>query len=183
VIYLAAAIWGGIWWRLRGGAFTALTGIDPGTGGMRAIAAAEMSLPLAIINPRWLLMIPALWVAWSLAGWGAFQSMGTSPVDEKNWIARALERIGFRSPFWNDAVGMAIEGVMVMIWPMLVVAWLAPPHAWFVPLSGLMFSPIYLAAQKAPWLPNMGRFARAGSEWAEVGVGAWVGMVILEAAL
>ena len=37
-----AALWGAVWWRLRGGAFTALPGLDPGTGGMRAIAAAGL---------------------------------------------------------------------------------------------------------------------------------------------
>lgn len=179
-----AIVWGGMWWRLRGGAFTAITGIDPGTGGMRAIAAVGMTAPLAFVDPLWLALAPAFWVAWSLAGWGAFQSMGESPVDKGNWLAVDLERAGASSSLANDLIGMALEGWMVMSVPAIVVWCLqGVDTAAVVALSGLMFSPIYLIAQRSPRLPDFGRFANAGSEWAEVFVGAWVGLVLAVAAV
>lgn len=180
-----AVVWGGVWWRLRDGAFTALTGIDPGTGGMRAIAAVCMAAPLALMDWHWLALAPALWVAWSLAGWGAFQSMGASPVDQGNWLAVDLERAGARSPISNDIIGMALEGLFVT--SVLGTAVAALTYGVIlslaVSLSGLMFSPLYLVAQRSKRLPNFGRFANAGSEWAEVFVGAWVGLVLAVAAL
>lgn len=169
----AASLWGGLWWRFRGGAFTALTGIDPGTGGMRAIAAFFMAAPLLLIDWRYVAMIPTLWIAWSLAGWGAFQSMGASPIEEKNPVAHFLEKIGITDPTWNDLLGMAIEGVFVMAIVSLVPAFVT--HDWakypFVAMTGIFFSPLYFSAQHIPRKPDFGRFARGGSEWGEVLVG------------
>lgn len=184
-ILVAAALWGGIWWRFRGGAFTALTGINPGTGGMRAIAAVCMAAPLLLIDWRYVAMMPALFVAWSLAGWGAFQSMGVSPIEETNPVAHGLERIGVTSPLWNDLLGMAIEGIFVMAIVSLVPAfvkhdwWLYAIDVW----TGATFGPLYWIAQHSPWRPNLGRFAKGGSEWGEVLVGAYVAVVVTTSAL
>lgn len=184
-ILVAAAIWGGIWWRFRGGAFTALTGIDPGTGGMRAIAAVGMSAPLLLIDWRYVAMMPALWIAWSLAGWGAFQSMGESPIEEKNPVAHGLERIGVTSPMWNDILGMAIEGIFVMAIVSLVPAFVKDDWSFYIfdTLTGAMFAPLYWVAQHSPWKPNLGRFAKGGSEWGEVLVGAFVAFDVTTSAL
>jgi hypothetical protein len=170
----AAALWGGLWWRLRGGAFTALTGFDPGTGGMRAIAAAALVLPLALFDWHLAGLVPVLWLGWSCAGWGAFQGMGASPVDRSNPVAGVVAFLGARSPLANCLAGMAVEGVALMTWLAL---FLPTPAFFFVAAAGLAFAPLYFGAQRSPWLPDCGRFARAGSEWAEVLVGAWVALV------
>ena len=190
IAVLLSLVWGGMWWRFRGGAFTALTHIDPGTGGMRAIAAVAMSIPVILNYPHLVsvLSIPGLWVAWSLAGWGAFQGMGHEvSVEQKNPVAHILSR-RIRSLLALDVLGMAIEGIHVMT---ILTIFLAPAlymrggTTWLIEagvlllLSGTTFSPIYDLMQHIKRLPNLGRFARAGSEWAEVTVGVWVMWVLL----
>lgn len=177
----AAVIWGGIWWRLRGGAFTALTGIRPGTGGMRAIAGIGMGAPMAICSWHYAAMMPALSIVWSLAGWGAFQSMGSSPIEEKNPVASTLERMGVTNPTANDLLGMGVEGVFIMLLLSLVPALIT--HDWTLyplfALSGVMFSPLYFIPQRLISFPSLRNFAVAGQEWGEVLVGAWVGFALV----
>lgn len=183
-IIVAGAIWIGIWWRLRGGGFTALTGLDPGTGGMRALAAAGMSAPLIGLGGLWwALMVPALWIAWSLAGWGAFQGMGRSPVGDKNPVERVLSR--YLAPLPMCLIGMAIEGAYTMTLPGAVTGWCvgSPLLGLLVMLSGTGFAPIYYCAQHLRTVPDLGRFEHGGSELAECLVGAWVGVVLTASAL
>ncbi len=175
-----AALWGAVWWRLRGGAFTALTGLDPGTGGMRAIAAAGLVAPLLAVSWHYAALMPAWWVAWSLAGWGAFQSAGTSAPETSNPLCAALVRCGLSGTALCLA-GMAIEGVYTLIVPSAVLAALQwRVDTLFLPLAGAAFALLYLIAQRFPML-NFGRFARAGSEWGEVFVGAFVGVIFWSA--
>lgn len=173
--------WGGVWWRFRGGALTTMTGFNPGTLGMRAIAAVAMGTPLAWFGLWWLTMIPALYIAWCLAGWGAFQGMGHETfVEEKNPVARTLEKISSNERF-IDLFGMALEGLLVMtIIGAVPGAILHSLLTWIVvTLSGIVFAPIYFVWQWFLPLPNFGKFSRAGSEWAEVSVGAWVAIVVV----
>lgn len=179
-----AALWGGMWWRFRGGALTTLTGFDPGTGGMRAIAAGAMSLPLVLLGGLWwFTMIPALWIGWSSAGWGAFQSMGASPVEEKNEIAHFLSKFMSRVPMC--IVGMAIEGWLTLALPGAMVGLIDDSAVLgaMVALTGIVLSPVYLIWQRMPKLPDAGRFAKAATEWAEVSVGAIVQTVLVAAAI
>lgn len=166
--------WCAVWWRLRGGALTALTGWDPGTGGMRAIAAGAMTAPLLLLGWVWVFLIPALWLGWAVAGWGAFQGMGASPVEMKNPVARFLAR--FLSGVWLCLVGMAIEGFYALLGADVVIALISDVRLFA--LIGLGFAPLYWLAQKSPWRPDAGRFARGGSEWAEVLVGGWFGLAL-----
>lgn len=173
------ALWGGVWWRFRGGALSALTGFDPGTSGMRAIAAVAIGSPMVAGGELFLLIIPLWWIAWSLAGWGAFQSMGhETTVEMKNPVAAFLERCGLGKTM-IDIIGMAIEGILTLTLPGLLLGWLIHPWigAVFI-LCGIGFAPLYLLADRGPYRPDWGRFARAGSEWGEVLVGAWVGVVL-----
>ena len=188
-ILTLAALYGGIWWRFRGGGFTALTGFDPGTGGMRAIAAAAIALPLLLFGWWWALMFPALWCGWSLAGWGSYQGMGYAgeKIDTANESARLLMRNpGLRSDLEHlDFVGMMVEGLRCMFLPAAATAWAT--HSWWgllVWAVGILFAPAYWIAQKRkPWWPRLGRFAQPGSEWGEVLVGAEVYAAIVAAAL
>lgn len=185
-LYPIAAIWGGLWWRLRGGAFTAMTGLDPGTGGMRAIAAVGLGAPLAFYSWHLLVVIPVLWLTWAMAGWGAFQGMGDeTAVEEKNQIAHLLETVR-QNKYFIDIVGMAIEGAFCVLCISIAPA-IYLHHYWLIAygaLVGTAFAPLYFIAQHSPWKPDFGKFAKAGSEWGEVLVGmlvaAWV-IVILSA--
>jgi hypothetical protein len=177
LIYIAS-VWGCFWWRLRGGAFTAWTGYDPGTGGMRAIAAVGMIAPLVFINWHCVYLIPAMWIGWSLAGWGVFQGMGRSLNERPNIMGIFLNKIGVKNQPIHDLVGMAIEGVYCLI-PVAIVIFLIT-HSLFmaivVLLSGLMFSPLYFIGQRASWVPSIGWFEHpwARNEICECLVGAWV---------
>lgn len=172
--------WYGVWWRLRGGALTALTGFDPGTGGMRAIAASAMAAPLMLVSWHYAVMFVVFWVTWSLAGWGAFQGMGQeAAVEISNPIAKALNSLGLRK-LSIDLAGMAIEGFFCCA--MISIAPLVQTHRISVlPLLGLFFAMAYLVPQRLVKFPSTGKFATAGSEWGEVLVGLLVGaMVALE---
>lgn len=180
--------WFAVWWRFRGGALTALTGFNPGTGGMRAIAAVAMAVPVGLLSHWWFLLAPLLWLAWSTAGWGAFQGMGHEhTVEEKNELAHLLSLLT-SSMVRIDLAGMAIEGFWVMCFA-LVPGWIVywhTEHIWQVSVmctTGLLFSPIYYVWQTRPRVPNFGHFASGGSEWAEVTVGALVGIVVALVAL
>lgn len=187
MILALAALWGGVWWRLRGGALTALTGWPgPGSTGLtRAICAVGMGSPLMALGWHYAIMMPALWLVWSLAGWGAFQSMGTSPIEEKNPVAKLLEKLGVTDPTCNDLAGMAIEGVLILAALGLVPA--AITHHWLlypaIPALGVWFALLYFIPQRifTPPIP-IPRFADGGSEWAELLVGAWVAFVLVWAA-
>ena len=172
-----AAVWGGIWWRLRGGGFTDMTGIDPGTGGMRAIAAVGMVLPLAFVSWHYLALMPAFWVAWSLAGWGAFQGMQRVYSSRPNPVARVLLALGLNGVALC-LVGMASEGIYALVVPSIALD-LLHGLPW-LPLAGVGFAPLYLIAQSVRF-PDLGRFAAPGpgTEWAEVMVGAWVAVAVV----
>jgi hypothetical protein len=171
-------VWGGLWWRFRGGAFTTITGFDPGTGGMRAIAAVFMMIPLSLCSPVFLWLIPVMWISWSIAGWGAFQGMTGGPPEEKNWVCMALVKLGITG-VTRDIIGMAIEGMITLLLPGIAFGIIvgSVPVGIGVTVAGIMFSPIYYAMSRSPWLPDWGKFAKADTEWAEVLVGCWVAAV------
>lgn len=150
---------------------------------MRAIAAVGLVLPLLAASWHYVALMPAFWVAWSLAGWGAFQSMGQSPVDMDNPVAAELDRLGLTNPTDNDMAGMAAEGMLVMQIIAGVLGITVFPHVLVLLAlwaSGVAFAPLYYLPQRLIAFPNLGRFAKAGSEWGEVLVGAWVmGLLVL----
>lgn len=184
LIIVYGALWGGIWWRMRGGALTGLSGWDPGTGGMRAIAAVALAAPLVAIGGWWwALMIPALWIGWSIAGWGCFQGMGKSPIGVKNPVERLLSR--HFAPVPMCFFGMAIEGAYCMALPGIAAGWITAswPAGLAVMLAGLGFAPIYYYAQHLHAVPDLGRFEHAETELAECLVGAWIGLTLTAIAL
>lgn len=183
LLMAAGGLWGGVWWRLRGGALTAITGFDPGTGGMRAIAAAAMALPLALVHWQYAGMFVVLWLVWSTAGWGAFQRMGIGEVtpEVKNPIARVLAGWGLLG-LEIDIPGMALEGIWCtggITLGMLLCVWELPTFLMVgvAVLCGVMFSVLYLIADRVITLPPTGRFAQ-GQEWSEVLVGVNVGLMM-----
>ncbi len=186
--YLLAALWGGVCWRARGGGMTDCTGINPGTGGMRAIAAVAMVAPLLRANWLAALLMPALWIGWSTSGWAAFMGMADDTVADrakaKNWLARILSPLP--SPAFNT-IGMAIEG-MICVLPAAIAIFAVHRTFWLaaaVLLSGVMFTPAYWVVKATPWVPNCGCFipSRSRTAWGETLVGAWVLSVLLWAVL
>lgn len=179
-----AALWGGMWWRLRGGAFTALTGFDPGTSGMRAIAAVGLAGPLMVLSWHYAILAPAFWVAWSIAGWGAFQGMGiasTGPMS--NPVGVVLEDLGVRSLLTLDLIGMAAEGMITLAVPAGAMVGLemwqgVPPIGSFLALAGLLFAPSYYIPRYVFTFPSLGKFATVQTEWGEVLTGASVGLAV-----
>jgi hypothetical protein len=170
----------GIIWRLRGGAFTTLTKIDPGTDGARAIAAVLIPLMLMCmtLNPLVPLVGITLMLGLMMTGWGAFQGMGLPPINmpERSWLRNIPLDLGFpENTFWHDFIGMAAAGVVCML-PSMIAALSFGHHAWVLLISGLGFAPAYaLARLEHPAIPN---FAQ-GQEWGEFYTGVVVGAGLL----
>lgn len=170
----------GVVWRLRGGAFTALTGLNPGTDGARALAAVLIPLMVSYDagRPELLILALPLFVGLMLSGWGPFQGMGlpAAGVPESSWL-RWLPLI-LRLPkgtFWHDFAGMAQAGAVCMCFTYLFALRLGH-HAWALLIAGVMFAPAYALARLN--FPAIKNFA-AGQSWGEVFAGAAVGAGLL----
>jgi hypothetical protein len=145
---------------------------------MRAIAAVGASLPLLAVSWHYVALVPILWLTWACAGWAAFQGMGAeTSVELTNPVAYALANWARLSNIWVDLCGMAIEGLFCTVAISTVPEFV---HGrWSLgDLGGLMFAPLYYVAQRIFVFPDLGKFARAGSEWGEVLVGALVGAIV-----
>ena len=176
MIYLALAAWGGFCWRARGGGLADATGFRFwGTSATRAIFACLMVLPLLPLTWRALLLIPALWGGWSLAGWGAFQDMGADRnIERPNPVGSLFSRL---KPLAHDMAGMVVEGLICMALPAVAVAVAHPSvRALVVLLCGPLFALLVLTGDRLP-LPTLGRFLPAAG-WREVLVGAMVEAVL-----
>lgn len=178
------AVWSGVAWRFRGGAFTTLTGINPGTDGARALGAVMIGAPLAGLTHHWLVLtiVPAIVVGLMLTGWGPFQGMGTEPastVPEKSWLRWLPSHLGLPpNHFGQDFVGMGLAGLVCLL-PVSVCAVFLGPHPWagaFVAAVGAVGFPLAytLALVGFPTIP---RFA-TGQSWGEVFAGAILGAAL-----
>jgi hypothetical protein len=168
-------------WRLGGGAFTTLTGLNFGTDSARVLRST-----IALIFPiffGWyaLLALPALFAGICLAGWGAFQGMGTETgiVLESSWKRALPNAFGLRAgTFWHDFVGMLLCGALCVLPLTIVLGGLAMtgrntfPSAMIVWLAGFGFAPCYALARLVPW--GIPKFA-GRQEWGEVLTGAMLG--------
>lgn len=184
------ALYVGIVWRLRGGAFTALTSLDPGTDGARLAAAVLIAAPLYFIHHDWraLLLVPAVLIGLVLAGWGPFQGMGTENVPgylpERSWL-RALPRaLGLQAgTYAHDLLGMIQAGLVCVAPAALLVAWVSHWTVSFPALvlaAGAGFGAAYSVARIG--LPTIGKFV-TGQAWGEVLAGAGFGAALAAAFL
>ena len=183
-LFAAYVVWAGIVWRMRGGAFTTLTGIDPGTQGARALAALALSLPLVTIaSPVWLafLVAPGILFGLMLSGWEEFQGMGTETgylLTEKPgyWPRRLPSMLGLQvGTFPYDVMGMMQVGVLCMLPSILLLANWCRERVLFLVVAGLLFGPAYLMARFLH--PDAGKFAK-GQEWGETFTGMIVGAAL-----
>ena len=184
--FLAAFIvWCAIWWRFRGGAFTTITGINPGTNGMRAIACAMIAAPLLYLNHHYLIIL-SLWVALTvglmLTGWEEFQMMGVGGSLETEkpgfWMRKLPNLLGLKmGTVLYDSVGMGEAGVVAMFPATFALAfWFGIPSLRLLVVGSLFWLP-YVIARFVPF-PTIPRFAQ-GASWGEIFVGMLVGAGLL----
>lgn len=178
--YLIIAIVGAILMRLRGGAFSTLTGIRLGTDTARAIYAVPMGAALAIASHHFsafLLAIP-LFVGLLITGWGPFQGMGlkapTTP--EKSWMRWLPNLLGLKTgTVGQDAFGLAEAGLVFMLPVALVCGWFY--GQFIVILAGLLW-PVAYGIPRLVSLPTIPNFA-SGQSWGECFTGAFAGIALL----
>jgi hypothetical protein len=173
-------------WRLRGGAFATLSGVNIGTSATRIAAALLMALIFYVATRSYwgFGLAPCLFAGMSVAGWGPFQGMGLEQdpgyVPEKSWLRWLPEQLGLKpGTFFHDFVGMAEAGAVCVLPSALFVAWL---NGWslaaflLVIFAGLGFSVAYTLAKLIPF-PTIPRFAE-GQAWGEVLAGALLGAAL-----
>lgn len=174
----ALAVYGSAVWRLRGGAFAALSGINIGTPATRAACGFLLALPLAALvrDPRALLLWPALFAGLSCVGWGPFQGLqaGTAAGAQRDGpYVWAVDRLGFEpsSPWWS-IVGLMICAAVCFA-PAAAVAWWLDPRGWWV-LAAMVpwFPPAYWLGSLLPTLGSGPRWRNVFTAWGEALVGA-----------
>ena len=184
MIYLIAAFYGAVVWRIRGGAFTAATGVDLGADGGRSFCGAAFAAPLAYLAHDWrlLALAPAFFIGLALIGWGPYMDMNADHGNEKpspwSWIPG---RIGIPADsLAHDLIGMASAGTLCVAFPAGVLWWLHLQW-WCVLGVGPLFAPLYLLADRLP-LPTC-VVVDDGPAWGEVFVGALLGVALVVGAL
>jgi len=147
---------------------------------MRAIAAVAMAAPLALFTWHWLALIPALFLGWSVSGWGAFQGMRVVSDDPKNPLALLIRKLGMTG-LGGCILGMTISGLICVAPSALIVGllgWTWYPAA-LILVSALAFPLAYFLAVRCWVGAPLGVFASMGStQWGEILVGASVGATI-----
>jgi hypothetical protein len=168
-------------WRLGGGAFTTLTGIELGTDTARLFRIAPTVIYVIAFYSPWTLLAPiALFAGLTIGGWGPFQGMGLpSPsMPEQSWLRWLPERMGFKTgTLAHDFIGMVEAGILCMAPLALVVGFTQGFVAYAILISaGAGFAPCYLLARRGfPSIPN---FAE-GQSWGEVFTGALIGAALV----
>ena len=168
--------------RLRGGAFTTLTGLSLGTDGARGgFALAVAALMMLVLHAVWPWPLAAtMFVGLIVTGWGPFQGFGivTKLVAEKSWMRWLPERLGFWPGTWeHDAIGLAEAGVVFLAPTALWIGWaVSPLHGLLFLAFGLLW-PVAYAIPRVVLLPPIPRFA-SGQAWGEVFSGAILGVAL-----
>jgi hypothetical protein len=114
-------VFAAVMWRLRGGAFATLTGINIGTQWTRAACGLLMTAPLGLLIGLWCVpMGLAIWAGLALTGWEEFQQMGTESVallteKPQYWMRWLPWSLGLRpGQVEYDLFGMAQAGMVCM---------------------------------------------------------------------
>jgi len=172
---------GALMWRLGGGDFTTLTGLNFGTdpapllrGALAGVLAIKFGWQVGLAA------IGALFLGVCIGGWGPFQGMGLpAPYSPEASRLRWLpERMGFAvGTVAHDFIGMAEAGALCMTPLAALLAWRADWAAVAILFGGgLLCAPSYLLARTIPWY--VPKFAQ-GQAWGEVFAGAVVGAALL----
>ncbi|HQT62765.1 hypothetical protein [Acidiphilium sp.] len=162
--------------RLRGGAFTTLTRLNPGTDGARggfsvAVAALFLSPALGV----------TLFLGLIVTGWGPFQGLGlpSAGAPERSWMRWLPERLGFApGTIAHDVLGLAQSGVVFLAPTAALLAWLVSPLAGVTLLGAGPLWPVAYAIPRIVRLPTIPRFA-SGQAWGECFTGAILGTALI----
>jgi hypothetical protein len=164
----AAALVGGIAWRVRGAAFGSTPFSIIASGQLvRLLAALAMVLIPALAHGPWLLMLcPALFAGMCLAGWGDDFDIG------RNGGSQTAETL--RMSGWG----------LLTVAPTAAVLWWLGGAPWPVLVAGAFFGPAYSVCwHLTPRLPAVPRFAAGPTEWAEVTCGALIAVGVMFASM
>jgi hypothetical protein len=179
IIFLAALA-GAFVWRLGGGAFTSITGLNFGSDAARALRAMLAGLlPVMWFAPG----VPVLFIGICIGGWGPFQGMGlpVSGRPEPSWKRWLPQLLGFKAGTTaHDFIGMAESGLCCMAPLALLYGWFDWRIGAWLLACGVGFAPCYLLA-RLPW-PAVPKFAE-GQEWGEVFTGALLGAAFVVIAM
>lgn len=175
VLLVAYLLWGAVVWRARGGAFHALTGINIGTQATRLAAGLLMAAPLAFWHPWALLFAPALFVGLLCVGWGPYMGLGHSTPDRAQGVVDPILHYGFgdRETFWSDWCGLALCGLILMVWSVPIAAVWHPVTIACVLGAGALLPVAYWAAYRL-CLPTLGPLVDDRTVWGECGAGILV---------
>lgn len=189
LLYVAAyTIFGGIVWRMRGGAFAKATGINIGTTVTRLACTFLLAVPLAFIVQKFslspsFLIIPAtvfigLYVGLALTGWGPYQGMGIANGDppEPSWMNWLPTKLGFsENTIAFDGTGMAEAAVILVVPLVLLQVFLVSWHTVAL-LDIIILLPVaYIIPRFVP-LPAW-KYA-TGQEWGEVFSGLFIALTL-----
>jgi len=155
MIEISYALWCGFWWRVRGGAWETLLHLPPKGQLARITCCTMIALPMAFVNVEALSLAVLLFLGVCMVGWGDWFNIPEAPV--KNTVMMSLCGLGVMAP--------SIVFTPWFGWPM-----------WYMVVAGLFFGPAYAACWYAPKLPSTPGFANGPTEWAEVLVGAGIGL-------
>ena len=175
------ALWGAVVWRMRGGAFAAVTGVDIGTNATRAVCGLFLAAPLAwLARDPWLLLVaPAIAVGLMCVGWGPFMAYA---LDNNNHVRASpfdmLPRVlGVpQASRWTDALAWLEMGPLCMA-PAALLLWWRGYFWWWLAAPAAAFAGVYFvcdAAGERGWLPSW-RAIDTPEAWAELAMGALVG--------
>jgi hypothetical protein len=170
-------------WRMRGGAFTTLTGLRLGTDAARIFGCVPAMVFGWVMLPvsGWISFAPlAVFLGLLTTGWAPFQEMGLQPVNmpEASWMRWLPEHLGFKiGTVGHDFIGMMQAGFVCLAPLAMLMEFTVGPYAVFVlDAAGLGFAPCYLLARLN--FPTVKNFAE-GQSWGEVFVGALIGAALM----
>lgn len=165
MIAILWAVWGALWWRLRGSSEDDAWIDLPGGGQVaRIVCAAAIAAPAALTDPLLALLLwLALFTGMVAAGWGDAMDIGRI----------AGQRM-------TDAALMAGWG-LVAVAPAAALAWWWGGAWLWLAVAGLAFGPIYALlwwVSDVRGLPAVPRLAAGPTEWGEVVAGAMIGAAL-----
>jgi hypothetical protein len=179
MLIILYAYYGGVIWRLRGGAFTTLTGINLGTDPDRVLFSILFGFPLCFFNPVIAaIVILGIFVALLIDGWGPFQSMGTKypGIPEMSWLRWLPLKLGFAiDTVGHDIIGLVECGILLVL-PIFLGLLVIGVHAWILFFMAL-FMPISYLIPRFNKLPTIAKFV-GGQSWGEIFTGILLAMLI-----
>lgn len=177
------ALFGGLVWRLRGGGFTTLTGVNEGDDPDRLVTSMVLAIPLGFVA-----MVPCcidmmgIFLGLLVSGWGPFQSMGLpyAGSPEKSWLRWLPLKLGFAiDTVKHDIVGLMEAGLLLVLPSMLGLLFFG--GIGLMPLLLLLMIPLMPLAYLLPRLINLPTIPNfvEGQSWGEVFVGIFFASLLL----